>query len=72
MATNHKIEENPHDGAETKVMTRSFVEKRRPTTHVEDGVKHVKYKNTFIFSVNNTDESYCDLLVGCGAIPHFK
>ena len=36
-ATNLKIVENHYVGAETattKVMTRSFVEKRKPTTHV--------------------------------------
>ena len=36
----------------------------------EDGVKHKKDNHTFIFSENNTDESYCDLFEDCGATTH--
>ena len=41
--------------------------KTNHTRAKEGGVKHIKDKHTFIFSVNNTDESYCNLLVNCGA-----
>ena len=66
-ATSLKIVENLHvavETATTKVMSRSLVEKRKLRAK-EDGVKH-----TFIFSVNDTDGSYCDFLVDYGAITH--
>ena len=44
--------------------------KTNHTRAKEDSIKHIKNKQTFIFSVNNTDVSYCDLLVDCGATTH--